>query len=277
MTKTLSILGLSLLAMTSCSSTRITPSNTFVTFEVAANDVREISSCCGINVIYTQSPQTSVKVNAPENYVDYIKVTVDEGELEARLDFGLNNVSFDSGKITVYVNSPVLNEIDVNSAASVTVSGGLKISSDLDIESSSSASVLIDGFEGGGLDIDSSSSATVKINSVKAAQVSAEASSSATIVISDISADKVSSEANSSAEKGIAGLKCPRSRPTSLFRAKAPSSTSKQALQPKSTQQHLKPHRAAPKHRRRAQFAARSKIFPRKAPLREESKIHKLL
>lgn len=77
MTKTLSILGLSLLAMTSCSSTRITPSNTFVTLEVAANDVREISSCCGINVIYTQSPQTSVKVNAPENYVDYIKVTVD--------------------------------------------------------------------------------------------------------------------------------------------------------------------------------------------------------
>lgn len=207
MKKLYSFLAFASLTLASCSSTRLTPSQTFVTFEVAATDVREIEVGNDIKVVYTQSPETSVKVEAPDNFVDYVKVGVKNGVLTAYLDFGtLASVSMNSSNVSVYVSSPVLYDIDTGSSASVVIADGLKISSGLDIDTSSSSSVSISGFEGAGVTIDCSSSSVVSINGVVAKSVSVECSSSACVDISGISADYVSAEANSSASVSLSGV-----------------------------------------------------------------------
>lgn len=202
-----SILPTLALALTSCTSSRINPSSTFVTFEVATNDVRQIEASGGISVFYTQSPETSVTVKSPDNIVDYVKVEIKDGILNAYLDFGtFNCVSLKRCDVSVYVNSPILYDISASSSASVSVKDGIKISSGIDIRASSSSKVMLASFQGAEADIESSSSSNVTIDALTVSELSVESSSSASVDITNIHADAVSAEVNSSASVNLAGL-----------------------------------------------------------------------
>lgn len=199
-----SVITVLAVSLMSCSTNRVTPSSTFVTFEVAASSVNAIEGSSSIKVIYTQAPKTAVIVEAPDNLADLLDISVKSGVLSAGLK-PLANVS-GSTNVTVHVSSPSLRKIDMSSASNLEIVQGLVIDGNLSVDASSAASISMTGLIGNNVSIDCSSSARVLISGINVAAVSAEASSAAQI---DLAGEcrSVSFEASSAASINASELK----------------------------------------------------------------------
>lgn len=188
----------------SCSTNRVTPSSTFVTFEVAASSINAIEGSSSINVIYTQAPKTAVIVEAPDNLADLLEISVKSGTLSAGLKphASVNG----SSNVTVHVSSPSLRKIDMSSASSLEVAQGLAIDGNLSVDASSAATVSMNGLSGENISIDCSSSARISISAITVSSVTAEASSAAQIDLSG-ECSSVRFEASSAASIDASELK----------------------------------------------------------------------
>ncbi|MDE5595789.1 MAG: DUF2807 domain-containing protein [Muribaculaceae bacterium] len=197
-------LFLSAIALASCSVTnRVVPSQDFVTFEVAANDVNSIDVSSSIKVEYTQSDKVSVSVNCPENLVDYLDVKVKNGKLDA--DFK-NGISIDgNSSVTITVSSPALSDIDASSSSSVIIQKSIMVTDELDIEASSSATVYIASVTRGNVSIDASTSSSVTIDAARCASLDIDSSTSASVTVSAIECVSVDAEASTAANVTLSG------------------------------------------------------------------------
>lgn len=180
----------------SCSTNRITPNSTFVTFEVAASYINAIDASSSVKVIYTQAPKSAVIVEAPDNLVGLLDISVKSGTLTAGLKPGalINGNS----NVTVHVSSPSLREIDMSSASALEIAQDFAIDGNLSIDASSAASINMSGLVGDNISIDCSSSAIVSISGIRVQAISAEASSAGQICLAG-ECSSVSFEASSAA------------------------------------------------------------------------------
>lgn len=189
--------------LAACSSSRVTPSSTFVTFEVAAENVKAINVGNAIKVIYTQAPESSVRVEAPDNVVDYVSVKVKGDKLDVGLKPHVDIAG--SSKVTVYVSSPSLKSVDASSASYVGMPAGLKTRSEINIEASSSATISISDLNVSKAGIEASSAARISVGSLIAETVNAECRSAATMDLSSLDVRTISAEATSAATMSLSG------------------------------------------------------------------------
>lgn len=212
---------------------------------VKISDFSEIEASQGIKIIYKQGPNKHVAdIATTPSAEKYLKVEVNNNTLKA---YYSNNEDSRNVKIkgptTIYVSSPELNEIDLSSAAHLSIDGTLKVNGNLeidlssassldaetvncrnlDVDLSSSAKVYIGKLIGnldadissassisvntmeGILDTESSSAASLSIKSIKTSNISVAASSASSVSLDGILGGKISASATSGAKIKLSG------------------------------------------------------------------------
>lgn len=192
---------------------------------VKITDFNEIEASQAIKVIYVQGKNTGIaEISTTPSAEKFLKVEVKDKTLKV---YYYNDSKKDvkiQGPSIIKVSSPTLNEVDLSSAANVTVDGDLKLNGNFeidlssassfnagnitcqkfDVDLSSAASAKISNLNGN-LDVDLSSASSVEINKVKG-NVDLETSSSASISIDTVVASYISAEASSAGSVNISGI-----------------------------------------------------------------------
>lgn len=193
---------------------------------IKISDFNEIEASQAIKVIFVQGPNEGIaKVSTTPSAEKYLKVEVKDQTLKAYYanPDGNKDVKI-KGPSIIRVSSPTLNEVDLSSAASVTVESDLKLNGTLEIDLSSASSFNAKNIACSKLDADFSSSASAyiasltgdldaEISSASSLEVAsmkgdleAEASSAASITIDAITTSIVKAEASSAASIKLAGI-----------------------------------------------------------------------
>lgn len=199
-------------ALTSCLTVQesIVPSKNYVTKKVEVGTFDGISTATSIDVAYTQtSGNQDVEIFAPDNLVDYVNVTVEEGMLKVRFhsEDSKQGLSIKGDhKTEVRISSPAVHTLSTSSNGDIVLKNGLqtdgevriKSSSNGDIEggtivcgalvatASSNGDITLEGAECTSLDVDASSNGDVGIKHVKAETVEADASSNGDVNLSGV-------------------------------------------------------------------------------------------
>ena len=212
---------------------------------VKISDFNEIEASQAIKVIFVQGANNGIaSISTTPSAEKYLKVEVKDKTLKAYYTNtdGIKDVKI-KGPSIIKVASPELNEIDLSSAANVTIEGALKLNGKLevdlssassfnasditcqklDVDFSSSASAYIANLNGyldadlssassieiaslkGNIDAEASSAASITINSIASSIITAEASSASSIKLSDISGGVVNASASSGAKIKLSG------------------------------------------------------------------------
>lgn len=193
---------------------------------VKISDFNEIEASQAIKVIFVQGANTGVaSISTTPSAEKYLKVEVKDKTLKAYYanTEGNKDVRI-KGPSIIRVSSPELNEVDLSSAANVSIEGDLKLNGvfeldlssassfnaekisckkfDVDLSSSASTSIVeINGY----LDVDVSSASSISIGKLKG-DIDAEASSAASIDIESVIASSVIAEASSAASIKFSGI-----------------------------------------------------------------------
>lgn len=212
---------------------------------VSIGDFNEIVASQGIKVIYVQGAGNgNAEISTTTSAEKYLKVEVRNKTLKAYYanTEGIKNVKI-KGPTTIRVSSPRLCEVDLSSAAHLTIEGDLKVDGDFEIELSSAASLeagtvscrnldanlsssakasissLLGNLDTdvssassigvnnmiGNINAEASSAASLNVGSVKTSVIVAEASSAASISIEGISGGNISASASSGAKVNLSG------------------------------------------------------------------------
>lgn len=189
-------------------------------------DFNEIEASQAIKVIYVQGKNNHIaNISTTPSAAKYLKVEVKNKTLKAYYADaeGKHNVKI-KGPTIIRVSSPVLNEVELSSAANCTVEGGLELKGNfeidlssaaqfeaekiscpnIDVDLSSSASVYI-GSLTGNLETDLSSASSLKVSNMKG-NLNAEVSSAASLMISSIKTSSISAQASSASSINIDGI-----------------------------------------------------------------------
>lgn len=212
---------------------------------IKINDFNEIEASQGIKIIYEQGPSKRIaEIATTPSAEKYLKVEVKNNTLKAYYanTEGFRNVKI-KGPTTIHVTSPELNEVDLSSAAHLSIEGDLNVNGNfelelssastfdagtvncqnldadlsssataylgnlignLDAEISSASSISVNSMKGN-LDAEASSAASLKVGTIKTSNISAEASSASSISIDGISGGNIRACASSGAKIKLAG------------------------------------------------------------------------
>ncbi|MCM1484130.1 MAG: DUF2807 domain-containing protein [Muribaculaceae bacterium] len=183
----------------------VKPSANTITETIPAQNVSGVSTSAGIKVIYSQGPQTSVKLTVPENIRKYIKVECQNGILSCTRE---SNVNFGRRlpDIIVTVQSPGITMVTASSGSSFTMSDKLSMPrKDITISVSSGAAISLFNVEAKDVTLTASSGAALSIIGLVTQDISASSSSGAGIHLSDITATEVNATASSGAGISLTG------------------------------------------------------------------------
>lgn len=218
MKKNFTFLPLVILAVfaTACSTHSIIDVSTgpIKTVALKASSIQKISTYSGIDVDYRQDSRTTVKVTAPEGALPYIKVNLENGNLECSIDSkGKSGINIRNAR--VIVTSPTLKEIKTGSGSTVNLLGKLNLgANDFEIETSSGSTVRVDSLICKTLITESSSGSTMNIKRCDAAEAKLNSSSASDQIIGLVASKNVYVQASSSSTIRLSG-----SAPTAKYRA----------------------------------------------------------
>lgn len=200
------------IAMVGCSMSG-TPSgasgnDATVSKNINIGNFTKIDAATGIKVVFTQGKSTGVaKVTTTTEGEKYLKVYVKNNELVCRYDNYSNFRSTNKlGPTTVTVQAPVLNEVDLSSAAYLKVNGNLSNTNELEIELSSASKMEVGDVTTIKLEADLSSAALLEIGNVNADRVEYDLSSASKIVSEKVEAMTLDIETSSSSNCDVSGF-----------------------------------------------------------------------
>lgn len=133
----------------------------------------------GINAILTKGTSESAKVEATGVELSDVLTEVSGGTLKIHMEDG----SYRSKNVTVYVSFKYLDELNASSAGSIEVKDPITVNGDFDASASSAGSIRVEAVASGDVDLDVSSSGDIDIK-IKADAIDAGLSSSGDITIS---------------------------------------------------------------------------------------------
>lgn len=165
----------------------------------------KIEATQGINIIFTQGGFTELaEVQTTPSAEKYLTIEVNKGVLQVH--YRNNHHENINGPTIVRVQAPDLNEVDLTSAASLSVEGPLKLNGKLDIDLTSAASVNLNAVTATSLDIDQTSASTVTTGNLNLNTLSLDLTSASDANIGKVTAVKLSVETTSAADCKISGF-----------------------------------------------------------------------
>ena len=201
------------------SSKSITASNNYITREEVTGEFHSLSCNLPGDVIYTPG-DCAVKINAPDNVLDCVTVTNENGTLQIKSNLGrIRNLK----KITVTVSSPVLESVNFNGAVDFNAPQGITAlrfdaivngAGDIEIDGmqASDVSVTVNGAGDATISGIDCENLSVSINGAGDAKVSGKAGS-AELAISgagDIDARELDCEDINSKVRGVGSINRPK-------------------------------------------------------------------
>lgn len=212
---------------------------------VKISNFNEIEASQAIQIIYVQGKNTGIAdISTTPSAEKYLKVEVKDKTLKVYYANTKGNKYVKiKGPSIIRVSSPELHEVDLSSAANVSIEGDLKLNGDFELDLSSassfnagnitcskfdadmsssasanianlngnveadlsSASSIKFGYVKGNVDLETSSSASINIDSLIASTISAVSSSAGSISLSGISGGTISASASSGADINLSG------------------------------------------------------------------------
>ena len=121
---------------------RINGNGVSSTQERSVGDFHSISAMGGMDVIVSQAPNNSFKIEADQNLLEYIETRNNGGTIEifTREGFDLDP----KFGIKVYASAPNFNDLEVSGSGKITSTGKISSSSELNTEVSGSGDILIE-------------------------------------------------------------------------------------------------------------------------------------
>ena len=205
---------------------KITPSKELTTKVYSVTEkYNEIDVNRGVKVVYRVVAGTpSAEVTAPDNLIDYVKVSVKKGTLEITID---DDVQINgSANTTVVVSGPAIEEYSAGSAGQIVVESAIKLPGKIEvdassagriefvkeivakkaeIEASSASKIIVASLVSDSGDIEASSAASVSIGKVKGKDYDVDSSSAASINISDGNFENLEASASSGSKISVSG------------------------------------------------------------------------
>lgn len=170
---------------------------------VRIGDFSKVRAGSAVDVIYVQGEATGEAViTAPNAWLDNVTVTSDDNTLTIGCLSGVHDFS---GKITVTVVSPELNELSVATAASFTASGPVTFSEGLSIHASSAADVSFGEMTLPSLNISATSAASVYVLSVETEDILVDASTASSVKLKGLTSSYIKASAHSAADIILSG------------------------------------------------------------------------
>ena len=157
----------------------------------------------GIDVEFMQSREFLVSVESLDGGFDEIEVKVDDDTLVIRRPGDARWNRGAAARYKVRVSAPILEEIDVSSAASVSMA--VLDTDALEIEVSSSGSVTIGQLVVDEFEVEASSAASVSVSGGACGEISVEASSGASVMAGELACERADIEASSGADVSARG------------------------------------------------------------------------
>lgn len=167
---------------------------------VKIGDFSKIDACQGIKIVYSQGKNSGqAKVATTPSAVDYMKVYVKDGCLYARYEGDFDRIK---GPSIITVSSKKLTEIDLSSAAHVSVVTDIDQRDGIGIDLSSASKVDFKEVNCPGIEIDLSSSAKVNI-AATTANLDIDCSSASAVNVGTAKCGKADIEISSAADVSI--------------------------------------------------------------------------
>lgn len=164
----------------------------------------KIEARSGICVVFTQGNNTgTAQVATTPSAEKYLVVEVTGNTLRA---YYKNHKGSIDGPSIIKVQAPDLKEIDLSSAAQVSVSGSLQVKGNLEIDLSSAASVDMNNVGGNELDIELSSASSFSAGEVKFNKLSIDQSSASSAKIGKVAAQQLYVESSSASDCVVEGF-----------------------------------------------------------------------
>lgn len=136
----------------------------------------------GIEVIFTQGPQTPVEISCNEELIDRVIVKQKGKRLKISIDRE-GGFYFLDEKVRVSLQAEALTDIDASSGSQVKIRNGLALQGPLSVDASSGSIINIQALKGAELKADGSSGAVVNIEGIDARAVEADVSSGAVVTL----------------------------------------------------------------------------------------------
>ncbi|MCM1111086.1 MAG: DUF2807 domain-containing protein [Clostridium sp.] len=172
------------------------------TREYPATDFYELSTGVSIEVIYTQVPTPSIKVEATPLGFDRLIVKNRNGKLSFSLRKGKNQF----GKIRAYVSSTSLRDVEIDTSGSVRIEGTLNCADELEVEVETSGCFDAEEIVAPVVDLNAETSGSINIVNFRGSLLKAEAETSGSINVKG-QAERAKLEAETSGSIDIRQMK----------------------------------------------------------------------
>lgn len=179
---------------------RFRPSDTTATRNLNLGDFHEIDASVAL-VEYTPGAEGLAVLEAPDNVINDVKVSVRDGKLTVNLadNFRRNVRSTESLRIKVKVASKAIDEISLSTGAKLTVNGDLSIAGDFELECSTGAVAVLKKVECSDADIKAETGSSLEIKELTANKADVEAQTGSNIKVGELLANVVDCEASTGA------------------------------------------------------------------------------
>lgn len=139
----------------------------------------EVDIAGAFKIIYEQSDEYSVRIDAPEQAVKEMTVYVKDQELRIRQSVSKPTVSFKDVKI--HITSPIIKDIELAGSGVFTASNRINSTDDIDIDVAGSGNVLLADVTCKDADLDIAGSGNIEIGHLAATVVNADIAGSGNI------------------------------------------------------------------------------------------------
>lgn len=175
---------------------------------ITVADFHAIDAATGIKVVYSQGALSPAKVTAPRYLFEYLELDVTRGVLEVQISNRywkkFNSIN---GEVTVTVSSPMVNNLDASSGASILINGKLNCKGAADIETSSGAAISMpEGFSATGkVELETSSGSSISVTGLNAPTLEVDLSSGSAMSLTDVNTTSASFDLSSGASCSVSG------------------------------------------------------------------------
>lgn len=190
---------------TSCGET-ITASKNYVTRTIKVPAFTAIATSSFIDVEYTQGAVQNVTLTASDNIIDYVDISVRNGELNVSFKGnGHRKFILTSKKVVVTVSAPAVNRFSASSSGDIEIKSTLNIKGKVTFNSQSSGDIDAVTVKCDEMTAFTSSSGDIKIEALNCTTLQAKTSSAGDISIGNIVARDVKASASSSGDIKLNG------------------------------------------------------------------------
>lgn len=166
----------------------IVPSSKYVTRKVNSGDFKAVCTNTAIDIIYTVGPR-SIEIYAPDNLIDYIKVSLSDSEI--RVNYSENMSINGSHKSYVKISAPTVTRFTTGSAGKITIDSPLILKGDpVELNVNSAGDIKAKTIDARTVSLKTNSAGNIETGNLKADEIRIIANSAGNITTGNIIAEQ---------------------------------------------------------------------------------------